>query len=158
VLCSAHNRVWNDTTNVDQLSLWMQWDDGREATFRQSDVCAIRRPKFHVEGTKGTIEGHYQPVVTERIVAGRGHVTDVSHHAEAPVELTVATYDEVLGVRSTTAPPAPHPGWGFHRNLADHLLLGEPLAVHPEQSRDVVAVLEAGQRSGANGAELIELG
>ena len=53
--------------------------------------------------------------------------------------------------------PAPSPGWGFHRNLADHLLLGEPLAVRPEESRDVVAVLEAGHRSGANGGELIEI-
>ena len=60
-------------------------------TFRQSDVCAIRRPKFHVEGTRGTIEGHYRPVVNDRIVPGRGHVADVSHHAEAPVDLTVAT-------------------------------------------------------------------
>ena len=38
VLCSAHTRVWHDTTNADQLSLWMQWPDGHEATFRQSDV------------------------------------------------------------------------------------------------------------------------
>jgi hypothetical protein len=29
--------------------------------------------------------------------------------------------------------------------------------VRPEQSRDVVTVLEAGQRSGANGGELIEI-
>ncbi len=158
VLCSAHTRVWHDTTNADQLSLWMQWDDGREATFRQSDVCAIRRPKFHIEGTRGTIEGHYRPLVDDRIVPGRGHVTDVSHHAEAPVDLTVATYDGTFGVRTTTMAPAPSPGWGFHRNLADHLLLGEPLAVHPEESRDVVAVLEAGHRSGQNGGELIELG
>lgn len=158
VLCSAHTRVWHDTTNADQLSLWMQWDDGREATFRQSDVCAIRRPKFHVEGTRGTIEGRYRPLVTDQIVPGRGHVTDVSHHAEAPVDLTVATYDGSFGVRTSTLAPAPSPGWGFHRNLADHLLLGEPLAVRPEESRDVVAVLEAGHRSGANGGELIELG
>lgn len=158
VLCSAHTRVWHDTTNVDQLSLWMQWDDGREATFRQSDICAIRRPKFHVEGTRGTIEGHYRPLVTDRVVPGRGHVTDVSHHAEAPVDLTVATYDATIGVRTSTLAPAPNPGWGFHRNLADHLLLGEPLAVRPEESRDVVAVLEAGHRSGENGGELIELG
>jgi predicted dehydrogenase len=158
VLCSTHSRVWHDTTNVDQLSVWMQWDDGREATFRQSDVCAIRRPKFHVEGTRGTIEGHYRPVVADRIVPGRGHVTDVSHHAEAPVDLTVATYDGVLGLRTSTVAPAPSPGWGFHRNLADHLLLGEPLAVRPEESRDVVAVLEAGHRSGASGGALIELG
>jgi predicted dehydrogenase len=158
LLCSSHTRVWHDTTNADQLSLWMQWEDGREATFRQSDVCAIRRPKFHVEGTRGTIEGHYRPLVTDRIIAGRGHVTEMSHHAEAPVDLTVATYDSSFGIRTSTVAPAPSPGWGFHRNLADHLLLGEPLAVRPEESRDVVAVLEAGHRSGANGGELIELG
>jgi predicted dehydrogenase len=158
VLCSAHTRVWNDTTNADQLSLWMQWPDGREATFRQSDVCAIRRPKFHIQGTKGTIEGHYRALVADRVVPGRGHVREVSHHAEAPVDLTVATYDDVLGVRESTVAPVASPGWAFHRNLADHLLLGEPLAVRPEESRDVVAVLEAGHRSGANGGALIELG
>ena len=113
VLCSAHTRVWHDTTNADQLSLWMQWDDGREATFRQSDVCAIRRPKFHVEGTRGTIEGHYRPLVTDRIVPGRGHVSDVSHHAEAPVDLTVATYDDLLGVRTATVGPGTEPGMGL---------------------------------------------
>jgi predicted dehydrogenase len=157
VLCSTHHRVWHDTTNVDQLSLWMQWDDGREATFRQSDICAIRRPKFHIQGTLGTIEGHYRPVRTDAVLPGRGHVENVSHHAEAPVDLAVATYGGPLGIRESIVPPAPSPGWGFHRNLADHLLLGEPLAVRPEQSRDVVAVLEAGHRSGANGGELIEL-
>ena len=68
----------------------------------------------------------------------------------------VAVY-RALGVRQTTVAPAPSPGWGFHRNLADHLLLGEPLAVRPEESRDVVAVLEAGHRSGKNGGELVEI-
>ena len=157
VLCSAHTRVWHDTTNADQLSLWMQWADGREATFRQSDVCAIRRPKFHIEGTAGTIEGHYEPLRADTVEPGRGHVEHLSHHAEMPVDLTVATYHGDAGVRSTSIAPAPHPGWAFHRNLADHLLLGEPLAVRPDQSRDVVAVLEAGHRSGANGGELIDL-
>lgn len=157
VLCTSHTRVWHDTSNADQLSLWMQWPDGREATFRQSDVCAIRRPKFHVQGTRGTIEGHYRPLRTDTVVPGRGHVEDVSHHAEAPVELAVATYDSALGLSETRVAPSPPPGWAFHRNLADHLLLGEPLAVPPEQSRDVVAVLEAAHRSATNGGELIEL-
>jgi predicted dehydrogenase len=158
VLCSTHTRVWHDTTNVDQLSLWMQWPDGREATFRQSDVCAIRRPKFHIEGTSGTIEGWYRPIRSDRVVPGRGHVEDVSHHAEAPVELTVAVHDPPLGITERRVSPAPPAGWAFHRNLADHLLLGEELAVRPEESRDVVAVLEAGHRSGARGGELIEVG
>ncbi|WP_420453295.1 Gfo/Idh/MocA family protein [Ilumatobacter sp.] len=155
VLCSTHARVWHDTTNVDQLSVWMQWPDGREATFRQSDVCAIRRPKFHVEGTAGTLEGRYDPIVSDRIEPGRGHRRHESHHAERPVELHLARYDGDHGLVESTVRPAPHPGWGFHRNLADHLLLDEPLAVRPEQSRDVVAVLEAAHRSGANG-ELVE--
>ncbi len=157
VLCTAHTRVWHDTSNVDQLAVWMQWPDGREATFRQSDVCAIRRPKFHIEGTAGTLEGHYAPVANDSIVPGRGFRAGVSHHAERPVDLTVARYDGDHGLIESTIRPAPHPGWGFHRNLADHLLLGEPLAVPPEQSRDVVSVLEAAHRSGANGGELIEL-
>lgn len=157
VLCTTHSRVWQDTTNVDQLSLWMQWDDGREATFRQSDVCAIRRPKFHVQGTAGTLEGHYRPLRTETVVAGRGYVEQTSHHAEAPVDLRVVRYDGAYGTVESTVRPSPHPGWGFHRNLADHLLLGEELAVRPEESRDVVAVLEAAQRSGAEGGTLIEL-
>jgi predicted dehydrogenase len=157
VLCSAHTRVWHDTTNVDQLSVWMQWADGREATFRQSDVCAIRRPKFHIEGTAGTLEGYYDPVRQDAVVAGRGFEASQSHHAERPVDLTLARYDGDHGLIESQVKPAPHPGWGFHRNLADHLLLGEPLAVRPEQSRDVVSVLEAAHRSGANGGELVEL-
>jgi len=157
VLCSAHTRVWHDTTNVDQLSVWMQWDDGREATFRQSDVCAIRRPKFHVEGTAGTLEGHYEPVRHDAVLPGRGFQASVSHHAERPVDLTLARYDGDHGIIESSVQPAPHPGWGFHRNLADHLLLDEPLAVRPEQSRDVVRVLEAAHRSGANGGALVEL-
>ena len=95
---------------------------------------------------------------TTRIEPGRGHVELVSHHAEAPVDLHMAKYDSGVGIVESTISPLPAPVWPFHRNLADHLLLGEPLAVRPEQSRDVVAVLEAGQRSGAAGGEIVELG
>ncbi len=157
VMCSTHARVWHDTTNVDQLSLWMQWADGREATFRQSDVAAIRRPKFYVQGTSGTIAGHYAPISSVEVLPGRGYVDHLSHHAEAPVDLTVSTYTSGMGLTEAVVQPAPHPGWGFHRNLADHLLLGEPLAVKPEQSRDVVAVLEAGHQSGQAGGAVVEL-
>ena len=157
VLCSAHTRVWNDTTNVDQLSVWMQWADGREATFRQSDIAAIRRPKFYVQGTEGTLQGFYRPLRNERLEAGRGHLDGYHHHAEAPVDLELARYEPNYGIVTSQLPPAPHPGWGFHENLANHLILGEPLAVRPEESREVVAVLEAAHRSGAEGGSLISI-
>ncbi|MEO1058307.1 MAG: hypothetical protein AAFY28_15465, partial [Actinomycetota bacterium] len=119
--------------------------------------CAIRRPKFHVEGTAGTIEGHYRPLRHDTVEPGRGHLEHVSHHAEAPVDLTMARYTGANQVVESQHAPAAHPGWGFHHNLADHLQFDEPLAVPPEQSRDVVRVLEAGHRSGAAGGAVIEL-
>jgi hypothetical protein len=39
----------------------------------------------------------------------------------------------------------------FHRNLADHLLTGEPLAAPLEDSVKVVAIVEAAARSMAKG-------
>ena len=158
VSTTSHKRVWHDVTNADQVSVWMRWPDGREATFRQSDVAAVRRPKFFVQGTAGTVEGHYRPLRTDSVEPGRGFVRRQAHHAEAPVDLRVVRYESGVGLVEHTLPPAPAPGWGFHRNLADHLLLGEPLAVPPQQSRAVVAVLEAAQQAGAHGAAAVELG
>lgn len=157
VSCTTHTRVWHDSTNVDQLEVKMIWSDGREAAFRQSDLAAIRRPKFYVQGTEGTIDGHYQPLDASRLEPGRGYLSGVHHHAERPVDLRLARYESDWGLIESAIPTAPHPGWGFHRNLADHLLLGEPLAVDPRESRDVIRVLEAAHRSGADGGTVITL-
>ena len=157
VVAHSHKRVWHDVTNADQVTVWMQWRDGREATFRQSDVAAIRRPKFLVQGTEGTLEGHYRPLLVESVEPGRGYRARTEHHAEAPVDLRLVRYETGYGTVEQLLPPVPHVEWGFHRNLADHLLLGEPLAVPPSQSRAVVAVLEAAQRAGANGSAIVDL-
>ncbi|HVF32202.1 MAG TPA: Gfo/Idh/MocA family oxidoreductase [Acidimicrobiales bacterium] len=153
----GHKRVWHDVTNLDQLRLHLSWDDGREAEFFQSDVAAVRRPKFYVQGTAGTLVGEYRPLTFERIEAGRGYVADRPHHAEAPASLTLARYESGYGLTSTELPVAPEQRYAFHRNLADHLLLGEPLAVTAASVRSVVAVLEASQRSSDEGGRVIEL-
>jgi predicted dehydrogenase len=147
VSAHGHKRVWHDVTNHDQLRLRMAWGDGREAEFLQSDIAAVRRPKFYVQGTSGTLVGWYRPVSFERIEPGRGYVQDVAHHAEAPVELTLVRYDSGYGLLECHLPPAPEQRFAFHRNLADHLHLGEPLAVTPESVRRVIAVLEAASLS-----------
>jgi hypothetical protein len=51
-------------------------------------------------------------------------------------------------------PRAPH---GFYRNLADHLLLGEPLAVPAAEARRNVAIMEAATRSAADSGRPVEL-
>lgn len=153
----GHKRVWHDVTNLDQLRLHLSWDDGREAEFFQSDVAAVRRPKFYVQGTAGTLVGHYRPLRFESIEVGRGYVAELPHHAEAPADLTLARYESGYGLTSTALPVAPEQRFAFHRNLADHLHLGEPLAVTAASVRSVVAVLEASQRSSDESGRVVEL-
>jgi len=157
VITYGHKRVWHDVTNLDQLRVHLRWDDGREAEFFQSDVAAIRRPKFFVQGTGGTLVGHYRPLTMERIEPGRGYVVDHPHHAEAPADLLLARYESGAGLTETRLPLAERPRHAFHRNLADHLLLGEPLAVTAESVREVVAVLEASQQSSDAGGRPVTL-
>ena len=152
VRATSHKRVWRDVTNSDQIDVQMRWADGREARFIQSDVAAIRKPKFFVQGTAGTIAADYRPVITDELVAGRGHVSTTWHHAEVASTLRVARYEPGYGIVEMSLPPVQTAGWPFHRALADHLLLGEPSPVPAEQSRDVVDVLERAHRSAAGSA------
>ncbi len=157
VTAHAHKRVWHDVTNADQIRVHLAWPDGREAVFVQSDVAAIRKPKLYLQGTAGTLIGHYRPVLTERVEAPRGYTAETSHHAEAPVALTLARYEAGWGLTETQITPFAELAYPFHRNLADHLLLGEPLAVTPESVRPVIAVLEAATRSAASGGAPVPL-
>jgi predicted dehydrogenase len=144
---TGHKRVWHDITNLDQVRVRLGFEDGREAEFLQSDLAGFRRPKFYVQGTAGTIVGSYRQVVFERLEPGLGYVSEHAHHAEAPADLRLARYEAGYGVVESTLPPVAPERFGFHRNLADHLLLGEPLAVSPQSARQVVALLEAAQQS-----------
>ena len=158
VTAVGHKRVWHDVTNLDQLRVRLLWDDGREAEFLSSDVAGIRRPKFYVQGTRGTLVGHYRPVAFERLDPALGYVREPAHHAEAPADLVLATYASGTGLSEVRLGLPPVEPFAFHRNLADHLLLGDPLAVRPESARDVVAVLEAATRSAAAGGAPVALG
>ncbi len=156
VTATGHKRVWHDVTNLDQLRVRMHWEDGQEAEFLASDVAAVRRPKFYVQGTAGTLVGRYQELAFERVDPARGYVRTDAHHAEAPAALTLAGYISGAGVSEASVPLAPEVPFAFHRNLADHLLLGEPLAVQAQSAREVIAVLEAATRSAAEGGEPVD--
>ncbi|HEX6254187.1 MAG TPA: Gfo/Idh/MocA family oxidoreductase [Euzebyales bacterium] len=157
VQTTRHKRVWHDVTNADQLRVRLRWDDGREAEFVDSTLAAVRRPKFYVQGTRGTLVGHYRPLRTEMVDAHEGYTVTEHHHAEAPADLLLARSEPGVGISETrlALPAAPvHP---FHRNLADHLHLGEPLAVTPAQARRTVILLEAAHRSGMTGGDEVRV-
>lgn len=153
VQTTRHKRVWHDVTNADQLRVRLRWDDGREAEFVDSTLAAVRRPKFYVQGTRGTLVGHYRPLRTEVVDPRDGYLATDHHHAEAPADLLLARYEAGLGVSETRLALSTPPAHAFHRNLADHLLLDEPLAVTAEQARRLVVLLDAAHRSGQGGGD-----
>lgn len=157
VTATAHKRVWHDVTNSDQVRVDVRFEDGREGQFMQSDVAAALKPKWYLLGTAGAITGDWRfETVKERAWTG-DLVEERLNPPEAPAVVTVhratatgQSHDETLALPVR----APH---GFYRNLADHLLLEEPLAVRPQESRRVVAVMEAATRSIAAGGRPVKL-
>jgi hypothetical protein len=68
------------------------------------------------------------------------------------------TEPAMLGSHAPTFLPEQRPvRYPFHRNLADHLLTGEPLAAPLADSVKVVAILEAAARSMHNDGRLEKL-
>ena len=137
---TGHKRVWHDVTNLDQVRVRLGFEDGREAVPPERPG-RLRRPKFYVQGTSGTIVGNYRSLVFERLEPALGYVSEQAHHAEAPADLRLAVTRPVAASPKRPYPPVAAERFGFHRNLADHLLLGEPLAVTPDSARQVVALL-----------------
>jgi hypothetical protein len=128
----------------------MVFGDGREATFVQSDVAGERKPKFYVQGTRGTATGRYAPVRQAEVEFPFGFRMREFHHAEAPVELSATIYEGHGRTHSLLIPPVRTPAFAFHANLSAHLHYGEPLAVTPESVRPVIEVLEAAQALSEN--------
>jgi predicted dehydrogenase len=154
VIGTRHKRVWRDVTNADQERIQIRFEGGIEAEFMHSDIAAARKPKWFLLGTQGAITGHWQDI--------RTHTVDPDHYywphdipaTEMTPELTIfhrQAEGEVL--RIEPAVPEREP-FCFHRNLADHLLLGEPITAPLADTVKVVAILEAAARSMSRGGSL----
>jgi len=154
VVCTRHKRVWHDVTNYDQERIQIRFDDGREAEFLHSDIAAVRKPKWYMLGTAGAIAGSWRDITTYEIDPVVYFYPHEIPPTEMPPDLTLYRHHRT----GRTVPqklPVPHrQDYGFHRNLADHLLTGEPIAAPLEQSVTVVAILEAAVRSAENGGSV----
>lgn len=154
VVGTRHKRVWHDVTNADQERIQIRFADGREAEFLHSDIAAARKPKWYLLGTRGAIVGAWRDVTAV-------DVDPVHYFEQTDIPATEMMPDITLYHRRDSgdleqirpAEPERDP-LAFHRNLADHLLWGEPLAAPLADSVKVVALLEAASRSMANGGSV----
>jgi scyllo-inositol 2-dehydrogenase (NADP+) len=143
VTAADHQRVWHDVTNADHSRVTLRMTGGAEAEFVHSDVAAALKPRWYVLGTEGAVVGRWRQ---ERVVRRNEVGTldeDVLAPADSPCDLLLHAPDG--SVAELAVPPAPL--YPFHRELADTLLSGLPTTVNPKDSRRVVAVMEAAERS-----------
>ena len=154
VIGTRHKRVWHDVTNGDQERIQIRFAGGREAEFLHSDIAAARKPKWYLLGTRGAIVGTWRDVTAV-------DVDPLHYFQETDIPATEMMPDITLYQRSSPGvieriqPVLPdRDPYAFHRNLADHLLWGEPLAAPLSDSVKVVAVLEAAARSMACGGRM----
>ena len=147
VIGTRHKRVWKDVSNADQERIQIRFEGGIEAEFLHSDVAAARKPKWHLLDTKGAITSRWRDVETHAIDPIHYYRRQTIPATEMPPALTLwQRRSEGEIVRIEPALPEREP-YAFHRNLADHLLLGEPIAAPLADSIKVVAILETAARS-----------
>jgi predicted dehydrogenase len=149
-----HKRVWHDITNADQERIWIKFKGGQEAEFIHSDIAAVRKPKWYLLGTKGAIIGLWKDVTTY-------HIDPIvyfhQHHIPATEMIpNLSLFQRHASgqiVEQKMAIPE-RKDYAFHKNLADHLLTGEPLISSLKDSVKVVLILETAALSASKGGTL----
>lgn len=132
-------RVWNHVTNADHADVSIIFLNGTRATFTNSDLAAARKPKFYVLGTTGAIVGNWDPA------AG-------SAPADLPAILTLHRAD---GSTEVIANSEPNP-FAFHQSVFDYLKNKTPMHITTNQSRDVVAIMQAAEESALLNGRLVK--
>ncbi len=122
-------RVWHDVTNEDHCATTVRFSNGCCAMIELSQLAAIGKPRWRILGTLGAILD------------------------KDDEQFKVVSFKEGVRIESKVK-YMPSDWHAYYRNVADHLLLGEPLAVTPESARRVIALIETSEKSSKAGKAL----
>lgn len=126
---------WYGVDIEDYCNAYIRFEGQRSAFLEQGSINAVPKARWRILGTLGGIE------IPQENWEGKNGVKLVSYTSGSRVESIV---------------PVGKSDWnGFYRNVADHLILGEPLAVTPESARKVIAVLSLAELSSQQGGRPI---
>lgn len=128
-----HKRHWDHVTNADHAEVRLTFEDGVTATFVNSDLASARKPKFYVLGTHGAITANWN-LAAEPSVADLPAIINLHRPGGTAERIDL----------DAVAP------YQFHAELAQKLLAGTPMQVTTVGSRDVVAIMEAAEKSASN--------
>ena len=123
-----HKRLWHDVTNEDYVQAVLRFDDGAHADLSFSQISALPMPRWRIQGTKGGI-------------LDDGSVKD---------GMALFTFLEGIKMRGEILNKTSQ--WDkYYKDIHAHLTAGAPLDVTPEQSRRVIAIIEAAEKSSKSG-------
>ena len=151
VICTRQNRLWHDITNADRERIQLRYADRAEAEFAHSDLAYIPKPKWYLVGTEGALIGRWRQQDALSIDPIHYYQKHEIPASEMGADITVRRRDARGRTFEQTLPEPDRPAFPFHANLADHLLLGEPLEVPLAHTLRVTGVLEAAKRSAQSG-------
>jgi len=124
-------KMWHQVSNEDHTLAMIQFEGGRRAHIELSSLASVGKSPMRILGTKGGIE--------------------IDNLWDKNPGLKLVTFGP-QGQRQEQRVPYDDGDWhSFYRNVADHLLLGEALAVTPESARKVIAVLSLSEESSKKG-------
>jgi scyllo-inositol 2-dehydrogenase (NADP+) len=129
-------QLWHQVSIEDHGVAYVRFEGGRTAQLEISNISAIGKSRFRILGTLGGIE---------------------QKGWDEKEGLTLVSYKDNVKMESKV--PFMKSDWdGFYRNIADHLILGEPLVVTPESARKVIGVISLAEESSRRGGMPIGLG
>ena len=151
---ATQRRLWSNVEIADEVRAYLWFQNGATAVITFSRIAAIRKPLWHILGTKGAIqdsklgpcEGNYIPHYQELLIgdAGEGRIRVVTVEDDEKTERLV----DYLASDWLT----------YYEDMAAAVLRDEPLPVTGEEGRMTVAVMQAAQQSGESGGTIIEMG
>ncbi len=129
-------RRWHHVSNEDYTYALIRFEDDTTATLELGSLAAIERAGMRVLGTEGGITN-----------AAPGET----------LTLRTPAVDGAKGLNETRVPIMP-PHWAaYYANVVNHLLLGEPLVVTPEQARRAIGVIALAEQSARQGGKPLPL-
>jgi predicted dehydrogenase len=124
-------RHWHTASVEDATHAILRFEDGTVADHQQTNLAAVSKPKWRILGTLGGLTSQWGAETLEVT----SYASGIKFEGKVPAKPTYGCAE-------------------YYRNVADHLLMGEPLIVTAQQARETIAVIETAERSSAEGRSL----
>ena len=141
--------------SFDQFTVTLYYDT-HHATLSAGEIVALPGPRYAVHGRKGSFLKYGQDVQEAALIAGRRPKDDLNWGVDVPENYGTLKLMGEQGASTMEQVPTAIGNYGlFYDNLYHAITEGAELSVKPEQTVDVLRILEATLQSGEEKRQII---